>query len=82
MFKVIPKKNKIAAEIICDVKNLKSAEIKKIKSVLNNCGIILCDDYDLRQAPGVKKAIDEFVNKNDFNCSIICDGRFAKIEKN
>ena len=50
--------------------------------VINNCGIILCDDYDLRQAPGVKKAIDEFVNKNDFNCSIICDGRFAKIEKN
>ena len=49
--------------------------------VINNCGTVLCDDYDLRQAPGVKKAIDEFVNKNDFNCSIICDGRFAKIEK-
>ena len=33
-----------------------------------------------RQLNGEVK--DEFVNKNDFNCSIICDGRFAKIEKN
>ena len=29
MITVIPKKNKIAAEIICDVKNLKNSEIKK-----------------------------------------------------
>ena len=47
MIKVIPKKNKIAAEIICDVKNLKSAEIKKIKSVLNNCGIIYFRNQNL-----------------------------------
>ena len=50
--------------------------------VINNNGTVLCDDYDLQQAPGVKKAIDEFVNKNTLNCSIICNGRFAKIEKN
>ena len=50
--------------------------------VINNGGTVLCDDYDLQQAPGVKKAIDEFVKKNNFNCSIICSGRFAKIEKN
>ena len=50
--------------------------------VINNDGIVLCDDYDLQQAPGVKKAIDEFVKKKNFNCSIICSGRFAKIEKN
>ena len=49
--------------------------------VIKNSGTILCDDYDLQQAPGVKKAIDEFVNKNNLNCSIICNGRFAKIEK-
>ena len=49
--------------------------------VIINNGTVLCDDYDLKQAPGVKQAIDEFVNKNDFNCSIICDDRFAKIEK-
>tara|TARA_B100001142_G_C14102827_1_gene565943 strand:- start:126 stop:758 length:633 start_codon:yes stop_codon:yes gene_type:complete len=50
--------------------------------VINNGGTVLCDDYDLQQAPGVKKAIDEFVKKNKFNCSIICGNRFAKIEKN
>ncbi len=49
--------------------------------VINNNGTVLCDDYDLQQAPGVKKAIDEFIKKNNFNCSIICNGRFAKIEK-
>jgi hypothetical protein len=37
---------------------------------------------NLSQAPGVKKAIDDFVKKKNLNCSIICDGRFAKIEKN
>ena len=50
--------------------------------VINNGGTVLCDDYDLQQAPSVKKAIDEFVKKNKFNCSIICGNRFAKIEKN
>ena len=50
--------------------------------VINNGGTVLCDDYDLQQAPGVRRAIDEFVKKNNFNCSIICSGRFAKIEKN
>ena len=38
-------------------------------------------DYDLSYAPGVKQAIDEFVGKNNFNCKIICNNRFAKIEK-
>ena len=50
--------------------------------VINNGGTVLCDDYDLQQAPGVRRAIDEFVKKNNFNCLIICNGRFAKIEKN
>ncbi len=48
--------------------------------VIKNNGTVLCDDYDLQQAPGVKKAIDECVKKNNFSCSIICNGRFAKIE--
>ena len=30
----------------------------------------------------VKKAIDEFIENNSFICSIISNGRFAKIEKN
>jgi hypothetical protein len=42
-------------------------------------GTILCDDYGLSQAPGVKKAIDEFVKNNTCNFSIIAN-RFAKIE--
>ena len=50
--------------------------------VINNDGTILCDDYDLSYAPGVKKAIDEFTLKNNFNCTILCNHRFAKIEKN
>ena len=50
--------------------------------VVNNNGTVLCDDYDLNQAPGVRKAIDEFVKEQNFNCSIICNGRFARIEKN
>ena len=49
--------------------------------VLNNSGSILCDDYNLSYAPGVKKAIDEFVKQNKFNCEILCNNRFAKIEK-
>ena len=52
------------------------------RDVVQNNGTILCDDYDLARAPGVKKAIDEFVTKNTYKCSIICNERFAKIEKN
>ena len=49
--------------------------------VVKNNGVILCDDYDLTYAPGIKKAIDKFVVENSFNCEIICNNRFAKIEK-
>ncbi|MDA9629528.1 class I SAM-dependent methyltransferase [Candidatus Pelagibacter sp.] len=57
-------------------------DLKCSIEVINNNGTILCDDYDLSYAPGVKKAIDEFVSKNNFKCKIICNDRFAKIEKN
>ena len=50
------------------------------KLVLDNNGTILCDDYDLSYAPGVKKAIDEFVTNNNLKSEIIFK-RFAKIEK-
>ncbi len=49
--------------------------------VINKSGTILCDDYNLGSAPGVKKAINEFVNLNDLKCEILCEGRFAKIKK-
>ncbi|MDB9767598.1 class I SAM-dependent methyltransferase [Candidatus Pelagibacter sp.] len=50
------------------------------KPVLDNNGTILCDDYNLGHAPGVKKAIDEFVSDNNLKSEIIFE-RFAKIEK-
>ena len=50
--------------------------------VISKNGTILCDDYNLTYAPGVKKAIDEFTSINNFNSRIICNERFAVIEKN
>ena len=47
--------------------------------VIENNGTILCDDYDLSYAPGVKQAIDEFVKNKNLKCTIL--KRFAKIEK-
>jgi len=62
-------------------------EYNTVVNDLNSCidvlkfnGSILCDDYNLGSAPGVKKAIDEFVKNNNFNCKIFCDDRFALIE--
>ena len=52
------------------------------REVIVNGGTVLCDDYDLSYAPGVKKAIDEFTLEYKLKCSIICNNRFAKIEKN
>ena len=49
--------------------------------VVNTNGTIMCDDYNFGHLPDVKNAIDEFVKKNKLNCQILCDGRFAKIEK-
>jgi predicted O-methyltransferase YrrM len=56
-------------------------DLQYSKPVLDNNGTILCDDYNLGQAPGVKQAIDEFVNDNNLKSEIIFE-RFAKIEKN
>ncbi len=49
--------------------------------VIKNNGTILCDDYNLSYAPGVKKAIDEYVKNNNYKCEILRNSRFAKIEK-
>ena len=51
------------------------------KEVILNGGTVLCDDYDLSQAPGVKKAIDDFIKQNNFSCKFFYNYRFAKIEK-
>ena len=47
--------------------------------VLDNNGTILCDDYNLTYAPGVKKAINEFIENNKVKSEILFD-RFVKIE--
>jgi predicted O-methyltransferase YrrM len=61
------------------------------KTVINdlNCsidcirsgGVVLCDDYNLTFAPGVKKAIDEFLRIYNFNYEFFFDYRFVKISK-
>ena len=63
-----------------DIETASRLEIPILTIVLNN-GVILCDDYDLTYAPGVKKAIDEYVLLNDFNLKIL-NSRFAEITKN
>jgi hypothetical protein len=55
-------------------------DLFNLKNVIKNNGIILCDDYDLSYAPGVKKAIDEFIDINAFNLQIL-NSRFAEITK-
>ena len=63
-------------------------EYNTVKNDLDNCievikkgGTVLCDDYNLGSAPGVKTAIDDFVKKNQLNVEILCENRFAKIQK-
>ena len=62
--------------------NTVSNDLNNCKEVIDLNGTVLCDDYNLGSAPGVKKAIDEFVYKNNYKCEIICENRFAKIELN
>ncbi|PHX89103.1 MAG: methyltransferase [Pelagibacteraceae bacterium] len=57
-------------------------DLNSCLDTINNNGTVLCDDYNLSYASGVKQAVDEFIKINKFNCNIICNSRFAKIEKN
>ena len=57
------------------------SDLKSLRSIVLNKGVILCDDYDLTYAPGVKKAIDEYVLLNNFNLRIL-RSRFAEITIN
>ena len=56
-------------------------DLKNLTKIIENNGDILCDDYDLTYAAGVKKAIDEHVLLNNFNLKIL-NSRFAEITKN
>jgi len=55
-------------------------DLKNLTNVINNNGIILCDDYNLTYAPGVRKAIDEYIIKHDYKLRIY-NSRFAEITK-
>tara|TARA_B100000929_G_scaffold208616_1_gene166259 strand:+ start:75 stop:710 length:636 start_codon:yes stop_codon:yes gene_type:complete len=55
-------------------------DLKNLIQVVNNNGIILSDDYNLTYAPGVKKAIDEYIFKNNFKLNVL-HSRFAEITK-
>ena len=55
-------------------------DLLNVEEIIKNNGTILCDDYDLTYAPGVKKAIDEFVTSNNYKVEILFN-RFAKITK-
>ena len=55
-------------------------DLQCLTEVIKNNGTILCDDYNLSYAPGIKKAIDEYISENNFNLKILND-RFAEITR-
>ena len=55
-------------------------DLENLTQIVNNNGIILCDDYNLSYAPGVKEAIDEYILKKKYNLKIL-NARFAEITK-
>ena len=55
-------------------------DLENLIQIINNKGTILCDDYDLSYAPGVRKAIDEYVVSKNYNLKIL-NSRFAEITK-
>ena len=53
-------------------------DLQCLNEVIKNKGTILCDDYNLSYAEGVKKAIDEFIRENRCKYEILLE-RFVKI---
>jgi len=50
-----------------------------LKNIKTNC-LVVCDDYSLNEAAGVKKAIDESVKENNCDFKIVAN-RFACLSK-
>ena len=50
-----------------------------LKNIKNTC-LVVCDDYSLQEATGVKKAIDESVIENSCNFKVVAN-RFACLNK-
>tara|TARA_B100000029_G_C17563574_1_gene954292 strand:+ start:1674 stop:2300 length:627 start_codon:yes stop_codon:yes gene_type:complete len=55
-------------------------DLENLTPIIENGGLILCDDYDLSYAPGVKQAVDEYIDKKKFGLKILYS-RFAEIKK-
>ena len=55
-------------------------DLENLTQIVNNKGTILCDDYNLSYAPGIKKAIDQYVLDKNYNLKIL-NLRFAEITK-
>ena len=55
-------------------------DLENLIQIVDNKGTILCDDYDLSYAPGVRKAIDEHALSKNYNLKIL-NSRFAEITK-
>ena len=53
-------------------------DLNHSKKIISQNGTILCDDYNLSYADGVKKAIDEFIKENSCKYQILLE-RFVKI---
>ena len=56
-------------------------DLEHLTQVIEKGGTILCDDYDLSYAFGVKRAIDEYILEKKFNLQILNNSRFAEITK-
>ena len=54
------------------------SDLENLSQVINRNGIVLCDDYNLSYAPGVKKAIDNYVLDKKYKLKIL-NSRFAEI---
>jgi hypothetical protein len=50
-----------------------------LKNAKDNC-LVVCDDYSLQEATGVKKAIDESVKEYSYNFKVAAN-RFACLSK-
>ena len=55
-------------------------DLENLTQIVNNKGTILCDDYNLSYAPGIKKAINEYVFDKNYDLKIY-NSRFAEITK-
>ena len=55
-------------------------DLENLTQIIDNGGTVLCDDYDLSYAPGVKEAINQFVKEKKFSLKILYS-RFAEITK-